>query len=223
MNRMLFACVVSVICVPVAFAQPTATRVDTKSAQNVPSVKSPAAGTTRVAVINLGVVLTKYERATALKEEMQAEIKKLQEEAKKLQENINLWQSAVQKNEFKNGSKEDYEEKLINARRRLEDLNRVAQTKFGKMSQAHLLTLWSDVHDAVKDYCTQHGIDLVMAYGDPVAKDNAGAFQNVSRKLSAADAGGATPFFMAPGVDISEAVTEFLNKRYRDGKETTEN
>jgi len=220
MNRMLLACVVSVICVPLAFAQPTTARIVTpRPAQLAPVAKTPAAGTTRVAVINLGYVLTKYERATALKEEMQADAKKMGDEAKKLQENVNLWQSALQKGEFKNGTKEDYEEKLIGARRRLEDLNRLAQTKFGKASQAHLLTLWNDVHEAVKDYCAQNNIDLVMAYGDPVQKDAASTFQSVTRKIQAVDNGGAMPFFMAPGVDISEAVTEFLNKRYRDGKD----
>lgn len=219
MNRTLLACVFSLLLIPMAVAQPSATRIVAKVPQNTPVTKAPANGTTRVAVVNLGIILTKYERASALKEEMQTAIKNLQEEAKRLQENINLWQSAVQKNEFKEGTKEEYEEKLIKARRRIEDLSRLAQTKFGKMSQTHLLTLWSDVHEAVKDYCGQHHIDLVIAYGEPVKNDAASIFQSITRKIGAVDGGGSMPIFMAPGVDISEAVTEFLNKRYRDSKD----
>ncbi len=223
MNRILLAGAISVICVPLAMAQPTAFRAaDIKKAQqNAPAVK-PAAGTTRVAVINLGYVLNKYERAAVLKEEMQAEVKKMAEEAKKLAESASLWQMALQKNEFKDGTKEQYEEKLITARRRLEDLNRIAGTKFGKAQQSHVLTLWNDVHEAVKAYSSEHGIELVMAYGDPLQKDATSTYQNLSRKLQSADMGGTTPFFMAPGVDISEAVTEFLNKRYRDERELSD-
>lgn len=219
MNRMLFGCVISVICVPLAIAQPAAVRVTAKAPQNASSAKAP--GTTRVAVINLGYILTKYERSSVLKAELQAELKSMQDEAKKLSESVNMWQSALQKNEFKNGTKEDYEEKLITARRRLEDLTRLAQTKVGKAQQAHLLTLWNDVHEAVKAYSAQHGIGLVMAYGDPLQKDAGAFFQTVTRKLQTADAGGAMPFFMAPGVDISEEVTDFLNKRYREDNDNS--
>lgn len=216
MNHMLFAAIVSAICGPLASVQSTATRVDIKSPQNAPATKN-APGTARVAVINLGYVLNKYERATALKEEMQAEVKKMGEEVKRLQELVNVCQSALQKNEFKNGTKEEYEEKLIAGRRRLEDLNRQAKTKFGKASQVHLSTLWNDIHEAVKEYSSQHEIGLVMAYGEPLQKDDVSLFQSMQRKVGAIDSGGSNPFFVGPGVDISEAVTEFLNKRYRDG------
>ena len=229
MNRMLLVAVVSAICVALirspASAQTSVKVASARSAKplEIAPVDKPAAtGTTRVAVINLGFVLTKYERANVLKEELQTEVKKLQEEAKKHMENINIWQAALQKNEFKIGTKEQYEEKLIAARRRLEDLNRTASTKFGKASQAQLVTLWSDVHEAVKAYAARHNIELVMAYGEPVQKDNLGAFQNLTRKISAADGGAALPFFMTPGVDISEAVTDLLNRRYREAKEKTD-
>jgi Skp family chaperone for outer membrane proteins len=220
MNRMLLAAVVSVICVPLAFAQPAATRiVDAKLRGNSPNAKAPATGTTRVAVVNLGYILHKYDRATVLKEEMLAEVKKVGEEVTRLQEMVNAVQMNLQKGDFKNGTKEEYEEKLISGRRRLEDLNRLAQTKFGKATQAQLMTLWGDIREAVKDYCAQHSIELVMAYGEPLQKDANTVFQDVTRRIQAIDAGGSAPFFMAPGVDISESVTEFLNKRYRESKD----
>lgn len=219
MSRLLFAIAVSVTCVLPAFAQTSPTRLDTKSANNSPNSKVPATGTTRVAVINLGYVLNKYERASALKEEMHAEVKKMGEEAKRIQEMLNVLQMAIQKGDFKNGTKEEYEEKMIAGRRRLEDLNRLAQTKLGKATQSQLMTLWSDIHAAVKDYSAQHNIDLVIAYGEPIQKDANTVFQDTQRRLHAIDQGGSAPFFMAPGVDISESVTDFLNKRYREGKD----
>jgi len=204
MNRMFLALVV-VLCFGFARA------ADQKNAP-----KPIPKGTTRVAVINLGAVLAKYDKATDFKAEMARSVKELQDEAKKLQIDLAFWQNALQKNELKFGTKEEYEEKLINGRRRLEDLGRMANLTVGKQQQAHLQTLWADMQDAVKEYCVGSKIDLVFAYGDP--KDNAGAFPNIDRKLRAADSGGAVPFFMNDGVDISEAVVELLNKKYRDAK-----
>jgi Skp family chaperone for outer membrane proteins len=205
MNRMFLALIV--LCFTLGLVQAS----DQKNAP-----KSAPKGTTRVAVINLGAVLAKYEKANDFKAEMARNLKELQGEAKSLQADLAKWQAALQKNEFRGGTKEQYEEKVINGRRRLEDLSRTASLTVGKTQQAHLETLWNDMQEAVKEYCAENKIDLVFAYGDP--KDNAGAFPNIDRKLRAADGGGAVPFFMNAGVDISEAVVELLNKKYRDAQ-----
>ena len=220
MNKFFLASLIGLLAssLPV-FAQTGATK---PRPTTVAVAAEKPAGTTRVAVINLGYVLNKYDRASAIKEEMQAELSKMREEAKKQMENITLWQGALQKNEFKDGTKEQYEEKLINARRRFEDLNRLAQTKLGKAQQTQLVTLWSDVHDAVKTYSAAQGIDLVMAYGEPIDKKDVMTFLNIERKMRGADQGGSVvPFFVGPGVDISEAVVDLLNRRYREETEKT--
>jgi Skp family chaperone for outer membrane proteins len=202
MNRLLLALAV------LGLAFGNARAEDQKNAKPLPK------GTTRVAVINLGSVLLKYEKANDLKVELGRNVKEAQDEAKRLQVHLTSWQAALQKGEFKNGTKEEYEEKIINARRRLEDLSRTVSLTVGKLQHTHLETLWNDMQVAVKEYCAEHKIDLVFAYGDP--KDNAGAYPNIERKLRAVDAGGAAPFFMTGGVDISEAIVELLNKRYRE-------
>jgi Skp family chaperone for outer membrane proteins len=223
MNRMLLAAALSAICVAVNFTPLAAqSLISSKPLELDNNGKAVAAGTTRVAVINLGYVFNKYERAATLKEELQTEVRKLQDDAKRTAESINVLQQAMAKGDFKNGTKESYEEKLINARRRLEDLQRTAQIKIGKQQQNQLMLLWADVRDAVKIYSAKQKIDLVFSYGDPLDKAQTDTFQNIDRKMRSVDAGGSTPFFMNPGVDISEAVTELLNRRYREEKEKTE-
>lgn len=195
-----------------------------KSSRVSAAAKPMPQGTTRVAIINLGYVFQKYERAATIKEEMQSDLKRLGDEAKKHVENVKIWQAALQANDFKDATKEQYEEKLILARRRLEDLDRTARTKYGKVQQSGLVTLWNDVHEAVKTYAAAQGIDLVMAYGEPLGANDAMAFPNIDRKLRGTEQGGAVPFLIGPGVDISDAIVELLNKRYRDekGKATEE-
>lgn len=218
MNRILLvaaALAICVVCSPSASAQ---SRSKKKPARTV-AVEKSATGASRVAVINLGYVLNKYERASAIKEEMQAELGKVREQAKKQMENINVWQSALQKNDFADGTKEQYEEKLIRAKRQLEDLNRTTQARFGKAQQTQLITLWNDVQEAVKAYSAEHGIDLVMAYGDPLDQKDVMSFMNLERKMRGADQGSTVPFFVSPNADISDAVVQLLNQRYREERE----
>jgi Skp family chaperone for outer membrane proteins len=189
------------------------------SADKTNAAKPLPAGTTRVAVFNVGVVFNKYERAAAIKEEMAQEMKQLQQEAKELTQDLNAWQAALQKNDLPAAKKEKYEEMIIYGRRRLEDLSRQARTKVGKTQETSLIVLWKDIREAVKTYSTEHGIQLVIAYGDPKESELIDLFPNISRKMQTLDHGGSMPFFVAPGVDISEALVELLNRQYREKKE----
>ena len=133
-------------------------------------------------------------------------------------DDLTKWQNALQKNEVPPGKKELYEEKIINARRQLEDLSREARTSVGKKQEATLIQLWKDVRAAVKTYSAEHGIELVIAYGDVNLKSQEDQFPNITRKMAALDQGGSMPFFMTPGVDISEALVGLLNRQYREKK-----
>lgn len=218
MNRTLLTALVSALCLLCSHSQVSAQNKGKKprTPPVVTAEKAPAAGTTRVAVINLGYVLGKYERASAIKEEMQTELNKIREEAKKHTENLTLWQTALQTNNLKDATKEQYEEKIIKTKRYLEDLNRQVQAKFGKSQQTQLVTLWNDIHEGVKAYTAANGIDLVLAYGEPLDKKDVMSYMNIERKMRGADQGGLVPFFAGPGVDISDSVVELLNRRYRN-------
>jgi Skp family chaperone for outer membrane proteins len=208
MNKMFFASIAAACCMAI-----TAQAADRK---NLPAPMP--AGATRVAVVNLGLVFSKYQKAQDFKDHIARSMKKIQDEGKALAKEMAGWQQALQKNEFKNGTKELYEEKMINGRRRLEDLSRQASLTVGKSQQTHLQELWRDVHDAVRTYSAKQRIDLVFAYGDPVQKELIPAFPNVDRKLRNIDQGGAMPFFIGSGSDISAPVLEILNQKYRAEK-----
>ncbi|MBI3824231.1 MAG: OmpH family outer membrane protein [Planctomycetes bacterium] len=209
MNRMFIAMIGVVFAVSAASAQTARTAV------SVDKTNSPKVGTTKVAVFNIGVVLGKYDRANAAKDDLTKQVKRLQAEAKELTDNLTKWQTALQAGEVPAEKKELYEEKIITARRYLEDLNREARTTIGKKQEANLIQLWKDVREAVKTYSAEHGLDLVIVYGDVTQADQLDVFPNITRKMSALDQGGSLPFFVAPGVDISEGLVQLLNRQYR--------
>jgi Skp family chaperone for outer membrane proteins len=216
MNRMFLALIAVGLCVTSAFAQARPVAATDADRTNAP--KPPAVGTTKVAVFNLALVFNKYERAAAIKQEVAHDMKEIQDEAKELQRNLTAWQNALQKGGLSDAKKEAYEEKLINARRRLEDLGREARAKVGKSQENNLIQLWKDIREATNAYAKEHGLQLVIAYGDPKEIEQIDLFPNISRKMQTLDQGGAMPFFVAPGVDISDALIQRLNRQYREKK-----
>jgi Skp family chaperone for outer membrane proteins len=225
MNRMFIALIAVLVTCTVsssaAFAQTNIVAsvlasVAKTAADRTNAPKAP--GATKVAVFNIGVVFSKYEKALAIKENMAKDMKMLQDEAKQLAQNLNVWQKALQGKDLAPGKKEQYEEKIIIARRRMEDLERQARAKIGKSGDNNLNVLWKDVREAVKTYATEHGIQLVISYGDPIDTGLIDVLPNITRKMQAMDQGGGVPFFMAPGVDISEGIVELLNRQYREKK-----
>jgi Skp family chaperone for outer membrane proteins len=217
MNRMFLAVIAFGLTVTSAFAQarpvPAAAEVE-----RINAPKPSAVGTAKVAVFNLALVFNKYERTAEIKKEVAHDLKQLQEEAKELQQDLAVWQAALQKGNLSEAKRDAYEEKVINARRRLEDMNREARSKVGKSQETNLVVLWKDIREATSAYAKEHDLQLVIAYGDPKEIEQADLFPNVNRKMQLLDIGGATPFFMAPGVDISEAIIERLNRQYREKK-----
>jgi Skp family chaperone for outer membrane proteins len=210
---------VATVGVSAASAQ-TATLVSVAlaSADKSNAPKVLPTGTTKVAVMNVGLIFAKYEKALSIKEEMAQELKQLREEASELAQNLKAWQAALQKNDLTATKREKYEEKIIDARRRLEDLDRQARTRVGKSQENGLIGMWKDVRAAVKAYSSEHGIQLVIAYGDPREANQLDTMPNINRKMQAMDQGAGIPFFAAPGVDISEAIVEMLNRQYREKK-----
>jgi Skp family chaperone for outer membrane proteins len=173
----------------------------------------PAFGTTKVAVLNLGHVFSNYERNKAFKKEVDLKFKNAAEEARQLAINIKTWQASLQQGNLSDSKKQQYEEKLIAAKRRLEDLERTARAKVGKLHTDNLVVVWRDIREAVKSFSKEHDIDLVLMYGDP--NDSLlDQLPNINRKMQTADTGGSAPFFVNPRADISEAIVEMLNERY---------
>ena len=146
-------------------------------------VRGVPTGTTRVAVINLGAVFTKYEKTAEYKDEVARTLKGMQEEAKKLTLDITGWQTQLQKNELQEEAKAQLEEKLLNAKRRYEDLDRLAKSRVSKTQEQILGKMWGDIHDAVKIYAAKHKIELVIAYGEQVKKDDSISFPEIDRKM----------------------------------------
>jgi Skp family chaperone for outer membrane proteins len=167
---------------------------------------------TRVAVVNIGAVFTKYEKAKNFKTEMEATLKPFKDEAEKIKKNVLAYQAAAQQ-EKDAQKREQYEQALRVLKRQLEDLDLEARKKIGSKQEQHLIQLFKEVHGHVQAVAQSNGIHMVIGYGEPPDGDLF-SFMNINRKLSAMDMGAATPLYFHPSLDISDTVIASLNRSF---------
>ena len=180
--------------------------------------QTPPLGTTRIAVVNIGQVFNHYDRAKAFKADLEKTLKPFKDEANRITKNSAKWKAAIDNMDFQAATKEEYEEKIINAKRQLEDMSRKIQVELGAKQEQNLVTLWKEVQIGIKTVATHHKVDVVFGYGDPIEKELLDLFPNVNRKMQAMDLGSTVPLFTSPRADISDEVVRNLNRWVREPK-----
>jgi Skp family chaperone for outer membrane proteins len=177
----------------------------------------PAPAQTRVAFVNIVTVFQKYQKAMFFKAELEKKLEPFKSEAKKLNEEAEQWRDWVKKNPNLSPADRDKADKAILARkRRLEDINREVQKLVGEKNEQQVIQLYKEVNDAVAGYARANGFQAVLAYGDAdPAETDIYTFANISRKVQGMEmGGGVSPMYIAPGMDISNAVVTTLNQHY---------
>lgn len=167
---------------------------------------------TKVAVVNIGLVFNKYERAKAFKRELEATLEQPRKEAKKLMEEMDGWAEKIRKNPtMAKVERDSLEDAIYKHKQRLDTMNRDITKLLGKKSEDNLVVLWKEVNDCIEAVSKAYGFQVVMGYGDPMEKNDLNLFPNVNRKMQAMDAGSTVPLYVHGSVDLSSAVADTLN------------
>jgi Skp family chaperone for outer membrane proteins len=179
---------------------------------------APAAtGGTRVAIVNVGVVFTKYDKAKAFKAELTKKVEPYKLKMDDWRKQMIQYQELLQKGDGKY-KKEDLEKAILERKRALEDTDREVRNLVGKQSEDQLVHLWKEINSHIKAIGATNGFHLVFGYGDPQDSKDLDTFANINRKMQGMDLGGVTPLYIAQGLDISEHVVQSLNAEYHRGK-----
>ena len=87
-----------------------------------------------------------------------------------------------------------------------------AKKELIKMNGEAAVTIYKEVEDAVNLYARSNNLELVMFYNDAVTAEDYYHPANLQRKLTQPAA--VMPLFVAPGMDISNAIVTNLNAKY---------
>jgi len=166
---------------------------------------------TKVGVVNIGLLFTKYNKAQIMKKEIEGDLAPLKADAEKLKTIIQQHQEWLKKYATQDPAQKEKSEKAIrDATRALEDLDMQARKLIGKKQEAQLIQLYKEVHAAVQSYGQQNGYHIILAFGAPAEADPF-AFPSVNRWMNAMDIGSVVPFYVQTGLDVSNDVLARLN------------
>ncbi len=176
--------------------------------------QQPGAGT-RVAVVNVGLVFTKYQKAMFYKTQLETTLKPYKDQGEKIVASMKQYAEPLKNGTVKDAKlKDQYEQYLLKCKRDMEDLDAQAKKLIGKQQEEHIITLFKDVNEAIKGFAKSNGYDLVLGYGQQIEGDIY-SFQNINRIMQGMDLGSTTPLYFSGSIDISLAVVETLNAQYR--------
>jgi Skp family chaperone for outer membrane proteins len=170
---------------------------------------------TKIGVVNVGTVFTKYKKAQDFKDELQTAIKPFKDKADGWRKDMIQYQDAIQSGKFqidgKTYSKESLEKGILDRKRALEDMDREVRNLVGKKQEDQLVQLWKEVTGHIRAYGASKGFHMVFGYGDPMDPKEWDTFPNINRKMQGMDLGAVCPLYVANGLDISEDVALSLN------------
>jgi Skp family chaperone for outer membrane proteins len=168
-------------------------------------------GTDRVALVKVGLVFARFNKAIRLKNELENLARPFNERAKSLVEEIVNWDEAMRARNLDADQRDKLRAKISKNQRALEDLAIEMRRKLGKKHEDDLVLLWTEFQAGVKACSTRDGIELVLGYGDPLTEELIVQFPNISRKKEALNRGFVIPFSASDSVDISDSVVQLLN------------
>jgi len=180
---------------------------------------TPAApAQTRIAFVNIEIVFQNYTKAKTYKEEMEKTVAPFRAEAEKLKADMMKWQRELEDptsaTKIPDFNKERWAEGVKANKRKLEDLSAQVGKMVGKKNEEQVTQLYKEVNDMVQRHAAQNGFHAVLCYGESTKLSPLG-FENISRKVQGMEGTGCVSFmYMAPGLDISQAVTDALNRNY---------
>jgi Skp family chaperone for outer membrane proteins len=176
------------------------------------AVKSP----TRFALVNIETVLQGYEKAKVYKREMDRLLEPPRKQAEEIKKHVLRVETDLGKSDLTPEKRKELEQSKRKLQRRLEDL----QQEFNKMLREHserqIVQIYKEVTEAVKAHAKKHGLQAVFCHGESSHLDPLGV-ENIVRKIRGVESSGCVmAMYFEPELDISAAVTEALNRSYKE-------
>jgi Skp family chaperone for outer membrane proteins len=172
---------------------------------------------TRIAVVNLVQVLKKYSKFQTCDAELKQQISKAKTELDPLEKQIRALQAKAQLPETPIAEKENIKRELerltLQYREKAEDADKAFMKRSGELA----VQIYHEVEDAVDLFAKSNAIELVLMYNDALKsqRDEFYSPPYVQQRLKMPNA--FMPMYVDPRMDITDAITQMLNRRVAGG------
>ena len=164
---------------------------------------------TRIAVINLQSVIKQYAKWGTFEQTYKDLYGRYNNEfERKKATGVNLKTQLDQAKDDQ--AREKIQQQLRALDRDVQDLGEDAKKQLGKLRDEQAVQIYREVEQAVLAYARSYDIEMVLHYSDAVAQADLYQPANVERKIQTL---ACMPMYMAPGMDITNAVATMLNQR----------
>jgi Skp family chaperone for outer membrane proteins len=162
----------------------------------------------RIALIDMARVFKNYKKFEAMRDELKGELTKSEERFKAMAEAIKKEQNDLK--QYKEGTEEysRVEKSLLNHTTQAEAFRKSQQRDLIRKEAQIYKTIYLEVSDAVEKYATYYHFTLVLRFsadelsGDQNPED---VMRGLNRQV----------VYYRPSDDITNAICEFLNRRYQ--------
>jgi len=165
----------------------------------------------KTAYVNLTVLIKGYTKYQRFQTDTKSQVDKIEAKVKRLKGQLDAEAKTLTQPDLNQEEREACQKRARELQRQLEDLTVEGRSVVGRSTEGAMVELYKDVREVVAAYARQEGLDAVLHYNDATpGTPEFYAPPNVGRKMQA---GAAMPLYLAPGIDITEAILTELNDR----------
>jgi Skp family chaperone for outer membrane proteins len=176
-----------------------------------PAVSAAAMPGTRVAVVNINMVLKNYQKAQSLNNSIKQEVQGYAQRMEQKKKQITELQAEMAKPTTTPQQREQMEKNILILNRELQDIDAEARKTIGKKQGDIAVMIFREIESVIQSVAKSNGFDLVLSYPDATTNEEMYSQDNVVRKLASQ---AAIPLFYKPHIDMTDAVIKTLNLSY---------
>jgi Skp family chaperone for outer membrane proteins len=169
---------------------------------------------TKVGVLNLRTVMKNYKKWQQCDLEFQTMIKDHEVEEAKYKNDVKKATDVIQDLKSNQKTKDEWEAYLIQRKRAFEDYQKVLQKNATAKNESNINQLYQEIENTVARFSQANGYHMIFVYFDVTDRTEKYMPQLIQHKLKMlAETMCASPFYYAPGLDVSNDVVQLLNSQ----------
>jgi RNA polymerase sigma factor (sigma-70 family) len=175
-----------------------------------PAVEGAQPPQTRIGLINMSRALKGSQKFQVLQAELRATTQQAQQKLEGLTKEVRKLQAESDAPDTPLGRREECARRTRDLRQQIEEEEKSARARLDRMSGDGFVALYREVEEAAGRVAKLKGLELVLFYTDAVTEADYYNPGTIQRKLT--QPGALMPIVAAPGMDVTDAVVEALNR-----------
>src|SRR5262249_8158701 len=126
----------------------------------------PARPTTRIALVNMTLILKSYKKCAYFRQELETKFKLYQDQAKGINLSIETLKKEIAAGNLPADVLDAKQKQMVKLQRDMEDKNNEAKTVLGKQQDDETVQIFKEIQEAAGKFAVARGYDMVLTFND---------------------------------------------------------